>query len=84
LEDKEIVGKCNFCVDLIAIHENPVCVDACPQRVLEWGTLDELIAKHPEAVKDIPILPHSSQTGPSTIVTPRACALEVDFRQKFI
>jgi len=83
-EDKEIAGKCNLCVDLTAKGENPVCVDACPQRVLEWGDLDELRAKHPDTVADLPILPDSLKTGPSTIIFPRTCALEPDFRQKFI
>jgi hypothetical protein len=32
----------------------------------------------------LPILPSSSQTKPSTIITPRACSLDPDFRQKHI
>jgi anaerobic dimethyl sulfoxide reductase subunit B (iron-sulfur subunit) len=83
-EDKEIVQKCDMCIDLRARGERPVCVDACPQFALEWGELDDLVVKHPDAVKDIPILPHSSQTDPSTIISPRKCALEEEFRQKFI
>jgi anaerobic dimethyl sulfoxide reductase subunit B (iron-sulfur subunit) len=84
IEDKNIDGKCDFCRDLLARGENPACVEACPQRVLEWGDIDELTAKHPDAVKDIPILPDSNMTSPSTIITPRAAALNTDFRQKII
>jgi anaerobic dimethyl sulfoxide reductase subunit B (iron-sulfur subunit) len=83
-EDQEIAGKCNMCADLIINNELPVCVDACPQRALEWGDINELAIKHPDAVKDIPILPSSLKTNPSTIISPRACAFELDFRQKFI
>jgi anaerobic dimethyl sulfoxide reductase subunit B (iron-sulfur subunit) len=84
LEKQEIAGKCNMCVDLWTKEELPVCVEACPQRVLEWGDIDKLFEKHPDAVRDLPILPDSSQTGPSTLILPRACALETDFCQKFI
>jgi anaerobic dimethyl sulfoxide reductase subunit B (iron-sulfur subunit) len=84
IEDREISMKCNMCEDIIVKGENPVCVDACPQFALEWGDIDELRERHPNAVFDLPILPDSSQTRPSTIITPRACALETDFRQKHI
>ncbi len=84
LDDLEIVAKCDFCADRRANGENPACVDACAMRVLEWGNLEDLKAAHPDAVQDLPILPDSSQTGPSTLISPRACALEADFRQKLI
>ena len=83
-EDKEIAGKCNMCVDLTIKGENPVCVDACPQLAFEWGDIDELRAKHPDAISDLPILPDSTLTVPSTIFSPRPCALKKDFCQKFI
>lgn len=83
-EELEIVGKCDMCADRRANGLNPACVDACAMRVLEFGYIDELQAAHPDAVRDLPILPDSSQTGPSTLISPRACALEKDYRQKFI
>lgn len=82
IEEKEIVGKCDACADRRANGLNPACVDACSMRVLEWGVLDELKRKHSDAVSDLPILPDSSQTGPSTIISPRAAALEAEYRQK--
>jgi len=84
IEEKNIDGKCDFCQDLLAEGENPVCVDACPQRVLEWGDIDELKAKHPNAVADLPILPSSSQTSPATIINPRATMMESDYSEKRI
>lgn len=82
LEEREIVVKCNMCVDLTVKGDNPVCVDTCPQFALEWGELKGLIANHTDAVADLPILPDSSKTQPSTIITPRACAQGSDFRLK--
>jgi anaerobic dimethyl sulfoxide reductase subunit B (iron-sulfur subunit) len=73
-----------MCAAYTAIGELPACVSACPQRVLEWDDIDELVAKHPQAVKDLPILPDSTMTNPSTIITPRAAASETNFRQKII
>jgi anaerobic dimethyl sulfoxide reductase subunit B (iron-sulfur subunit) len=82
LDEKEIAIKCNMCIDFTEKGENPICVEACPQFALEWGDLDELMARHPGAVKDLPILPDSAQTNPSTIISPRSCAFETGFRQK--
>jgi anaerobic dimethyl sulfoxide reductase subunit B (iron-sulfur subunit) len=84
LEDKEIAVKCNMCIDFINEGGIPACVEACPQRILEWGDMDALKKKHPSATTDIPILPNSSQTDPSTIITPRPCALDPGFRQTTI
>ena len=76
--------KCDFCSDLLAAGENPACVDSCPQRVLEYGDIDELVNKYPDAVRDLPILPKSSETGPATIIIPRAAALEGEPVQKHV
>lgn len=82
--DNNKVNKCDFCLDLLANGENPVCVDACPQRILTFGDIDELASSYPDAVKDLPAIPDPSQTGPSAIITPRASALDAVFRQKII
>jgi len=76
-----VVGKCIACAALRAEGENPACVDACNMRVLEFGDLDELRAKHgaEELTSDLPILPSSAQTTPSVLIKPRPCALEPQF-----
>ncbi|MDR1184549.1 MAG: 4Fe-4S dicluster domain-containing protein [Coriobacteriales bacterium] len=80
-----VAAKCDFCSDLLAIGEGPACVDACPQRALEWGDIEDLKARYPQAVSDLPVLPDSDITGPSSIVTPREPAmLATDFREKHI
>ncbi len=61
--------KCDFCQDLVAEGKNPVCVDACPMRALEFGELDELRAKYGD-VNAIEPLPASNITEPSLVITP--------------
>jgi anaerobic dimethyl sulfoxide reductase subunit B (iron-sulfur subunit) len=78
------VGKCDFCQDLLKRGEGPVCVDACPQFALEWGDIDELKSKHAGAVLDIPALPDSSQTSPSSIIDPRPAMTEATYSEKHI
>lgn len=42
---KKKAGKCDFCLDLLEKGEGPVCVTACPLRVLDWGEVEELERK---------------------------------------
>ncbi len=77
-----IVRKCDACASLRAKGQNPACVDACPSRALDFGDKEELIAKYgADLVKDLPILPDSSQTGSNTLIKAKPCALEEDYRE---
>jgi len=73
IEEKQKVGKCDACAAIRAAGGNPVCVDACPLRALEFGDIDELRKKHEgeNLVSDLPILPSSDKTGPSFIINAR-------------
>jgi anaerobic dimethyl sulfoxide reductase subunit B (iron-sulfur subunit) len=64
-----VMSKCTMCVDLIDKGEKPACVEACPYRALEIGTLDELKAKHGNFMAPAP-LPDPSITGPSVVYSP--------------
>lgn len=66
---KGVMGKCNFCEDLLAKGENPACVDACVMRALEFGELDELRAKYGN-VNAIEPLPTADITSPALVITP--------------
>ena len=68
-EEMGYMTKCDFCQDLQAKGQNPVCVDACPMRALEVGELDELQAKYGNNAAIEP-LPVASLTSPSVVVTP--------------
>lgn len=68
-EEKGYMTKCDFCQDLQAKGQNPVCVDACVMRVLQFGELDELRAAHGNAASIEP-LPNADLTSPALVVTP--------------
>jgi len=58
------IFKCNMCDGLVPAGEPPVCVTACPMRVIEVGPLSELeIRKGATAV--IRHLPSASLTRPA-------------------
>jgi len=69
------VGKCDLCADYRAQSKEPACVAACPMRVLEWGRIDELRKKHPEATSEVHGLPTPKTTSPNTIYTPHRHAV---------
>lgn len=78
--EASVSRKCDGCSDLTAAGGNPVCVDSCLMRCLEFGDLDDLRALHGEGlVSEIPVLPSASETNPSLLINPRACALEEEF-----
>lgn len=79
-EDKNTSGKCDGCKAFRDAGQNPVCVDACVMRAIGWGDMEELKAKHGDAVNALPILPDPAQTNPSLLVTPKAAALDEAFK----
>lgn len=83
MEDLGVVHKCDACAGLRLLGEEPSCVASCPQRVLEFGDIEELRAAHPDAnlVADCAVLPSSSQTGPNLLMELKDCMLDEDFDQ---
>ena len=81
IESLGIVHKCDACAGLRAQGEQPSCVASCPQRVLEFGDLEELKAAHTDAqlVADCAAMPDSSKTSPSLLMEIRECMLDADF-----
>lgn len=43
--------KCTFCWDRLDDGLAPACVASCPQRALDYGTVEEISLKYPGAVK---------------------------------
>lgn len=77
LQDEMKGVKCDMCADRIAAGLRPICVEACPLRALDWGELDELKERYPDAVQSIAPLADPSLTGPSLLVN--ACPAAKDF-----
>lgn len=77
--DENMIVKCDSCKALREDGRNPVCVDACPMRAIEFGEMDELRAAHGDAVSELPVLPGADVTGPNLLVRPSTAALRDDF-----
>ena len=81
-EDANLIAKCDACKALRDAGRNPVCVDACPMRALEFGELDELRAVHGgDLTSELPVLPSADVTHPNLLLRPSAGALREDFRE---
>lgn len=77
VESEMVVKKCDACAYLRAKGQNPACVDACPNRALDFGDLDELRAKYgDDLVCDLSILPNSNLTNPNVLIKAKPCAVE--------
>lgn len=64
------MGKCNACGDLTAKGENPVCVDACVMRAIDFGPVAELKKKYSKVSKDCHGLPDSTITASNLLIKP--------------
>jgi len=74
------VNKCDACAYLRAKGENPACVDACPNRALDFGDVAELESKYgKDLVCDLAILPDSEMTHPNTRIKAKDFAKKGDF-----
>jgi anaerobic dimethyl sulfoxide reductase subunit B (iron-sulfur subunit) len=82
LPDKGIAGKCDACKPFRDAGLNPVCVDACVMRCLDFGDTDELRTKYGgELTNALPILPSPDATQPNTLISPKQAALNADFKE---
>lgn len=68
-EELKIVQKCQCCIDSVQEGEEPACVASCQLRVIEFGDIDELRAKHGETADTVG-MPDSSITKPSIVILP--------------
>ena len=61
--------KCDGCLDRLSQSKAPLCVEACPQRAIEFGPIEELRRKHGKLAQIAP-LPDPAQTKPSLVIRP--------------
>ena len=67
------VEKCDGCFDRIARGRAPLCVEACPQRALDFGLYDEL-AEGPRVVERVAAMPDPVITQPNYAIEPSEAA----------
>ena len=82
--DLKISGKCDACFALRGAGEENACVAACPMRALDFGDIEELRAKYPDAVDAIAALPDPSKTHPSVLIEAKPSSLETEFTEILI
>ncbi len=59
--------KCDACLNRLEQGLQPICVEACPQRALEFGDIEELRKKHGN-VDTIYPLPQPAATHPNLVI----------------
>ncbi|MBY5993278.1 DMSO/selenate family reductase complex B subunit [Ferrimonas balearica] len=62
-----VMTKCDGCYERLSQGRNPICVESCPLRALEFGPIDELRAKYGSNA-DINPLPSASITAPNLVI----------------
>ena len=68
VESAKKANKCDGCRDRVAAGLQPVCVEACPLRALEFGDIEELRKAHPDTVDGIAPLADGKATTPSIAI----------------
>ena len=64
--------KCSGCAERVAEGKLPICVEACPQRALSFGTVEEVSKKGGRA--DVAPLPENTYTDPNFYINHAANA----------
>ena len=67
-EEKKKSVKCDMCIDRVNEGMQPICVEACPLRALDFGEIGELRQKYGETAAIAP-LPDASETKPNLVIT---------------
>ncbi|HEY3367184.1 MAG TPA: DMSO/selenate family reductase complex B subunit [Symbiobacteriaceae bacterium] len=67
-------GKCDLCIDLIALGEDPACVSSCIMRAIHVGPMDELQRKYGGTMA-LNGLPDPNITRPNCLYTPHRDAV---------
>jgi anaerobic dimethyl sulfoxide reductase subunit B (iron-sulfur subunit) len=64
------MSKCNFCVDRWTQNKLPVCIEACPTRALDAGSLNELQTKYGD-IQETEGFNYSKTTKPAVVFKPK-------------
>lgn len=67
-EEKNVSRKCDFCYERVVDQGlNPICVDSCPLRALDFGEVEELREKYGDLAAIAP-MPSDELTGPNIVI----------------
>ena len=69
-EEKAKIQKCDLCLERWTDDKKPICVEACPVRALDAGSLDELRAEYGDTT-DARGFVHSPIAEPSIVHKPK-------------
>ncbi|MGS0724578.1 DMSO/selenate family reductase complex B subunit [Shewanella sp. 0m-11] len=67
-QHKKVMTKCDGCFERLAEGKNPICVDSCPLRALDFDTMENLVRKYGDSDGHIAPLPPESITSPNLII----------------
>ncbi len=85
LADKSIAGKCDSCKSFRDAGQNPVCVDACTMRALDFGELDDLAAKYGSKLVDtLPNLPSADNTDPGLLINAKVVPSAASLKEVYL
>lgn len=82
-EIRGVPVKCDGCHDRVSTGGKPVCVEACPQRALEFGAYADM-ARGEGHMSSMDPLPDSNLTQPNFAINPSAVALATQGREGFV
>lgn len=68
-EEEGHMSKCNGCSERLDVGQEPICVEACPFRAIEAGSINELREKH-SFVGSVAPLPEYTKTRPNLSIKP--------------
>jgi len=68
------VHKCDGCIDRVEAGQRPVCVDACPYQLIQFGDIEELESKN-GGTAWVKGLAEPTRTNPSLRINPPAGAI---------
>ena len=81
-EETAHIIKCDSCKALREAGMNPVCVDACMMRALDFGDLEELKARYGSDLSQyIPAIISSDVTSPNLLIKVSSAASRDDFTE---
>lgn len=82
VEEERVVVKCDTCRPLREAGMNPVCVDACPMRALDFGDLDALEERYGAGlVRELPCMPEAGATNANIAMKAKDLAQTEAFRE---